>query len=220
MVKKNAIIRKMEITVVRSRRKTLSLSVTREGKVLVRAPLSIKDEEIKRFIQREEEWLNRRLTEYRMREKLLIEDGATLTLFGKTYRIASGKTRAKENVLYLPQEGREASLTRFLKKLTLQTMTAWTEEYALIYKLKFQRVRVGSARGRWGSCNAKKEIIYSFRCAFLPVELSRYIVVHELCHTKYLNHGANFWQEVCRILPDWKSRRSALKSCVYYMDFC
>lgn len=61
------------------------------------------------------------------------------------------------------------------------------------YNLPYHSVKINSSRGRWGSCSAKKAINFSYYLVLLPKRLIDYVLLHELCHTKELNHGENFW---------------------------
>lgn len=196
---------------MKSRRKTLTLSVKR-GEVIVRAPYGTTNEYIFTFIERHRDWLEKQLKKAATTPKLILDDGAKLTLFGESYRVECGRTRIADKVLYLPQEGREEALTRLLKKLALEKMSVLTEQIATKFGFRYSRVRISSARGRWGSCSRKWSISYSFRMAFLPPELCEYVAVHELCHTIHFNHSKQFWAIVERVLPDWKMRRKMLKS--------
>lgn len=200
----------MKINIVRSRRKTLSLSVNKEAQVIVRAPLYVKEEEVYSFIQKHQAWINTRLLEIE-KNKLNLADGANLTLFGIEYTIACGKCAVRNGYVFLPEESREEALIRLLKSLAKKEMKMRTAEFAAKYGFQYLSVRISSARSRWGSCNKRGNISYSFRIALLPSELVDYIVVHELCHTRCFNHSVQFWREVEQVIPDYKLRRKALK---------
>lgn len=199
-----------DIKIVKSRRKTLSLSVKR-GEVIVRAPYGVSKEYIFTFVEWHRDWLEKQLAKSAV-SKLVLNDGAEITLFGEAYRIESGRTRLAGGIIFLPCEGREDALVRLLKKLALEKMSALTEKIAERFGFQYSGVRISSARGRWGSCSQKWSISYSFRMAFLPPELCEYVVVHELSHTLYFNHSKEFWAVLERVLPDWKVRRKLLKN--------
>ncbi len=202
----------MEAKVIRSRRKTLSLCVTREGEVVVRAPYGVSGEYISAFLAKHAAWVEKRLSAVSRRPALDLRDGASLSLFGTPYFIGSGRARIAGGTLFLPEEGREEALTRLLKKFSLQVMAQVTARIAEKYGFSYRSVRISSARGRWGSCNRDGVIAYTFRVAFLPPKLCEYVAVHELAHTVVFNHSGEFWEIVEGILPDWKARRKALKS--------
>lgn len=198
--------------IVRSKRKTIALTVTREGEILVRAPISVSGEYLDGFVARHAEWIAKRLRAVAARSRLDLSDGAQLELFGTRYSIAAGgRARIVNGTLFLPAEGREQALASFLKRFSREVMAVMTERLARAYGFRYASVRISSARGRWGSCNAKGVIAYSFRVAFLPPPLLEYVVIHELSHTVVFNHSPAFWQVVEGAIPDWKRRRKALK---------
>ncbi|PIP31739.1 hypothetical protein COX24_01950 [bacterium (Candidatus Gribaldobacteria) CG23_combo_of_CG06-09_8_20_14_all_37_87_8] len=79
------------------------------------------------------------------------------------------------------------------------------------YGFTFQRVCVKNQKTRWGSCSKKGNLNFNYKILFLPQELSDYIVVHELCHLKELNHSKKFWKLVAQSTPDYLKRRKILK---------
>ena len=67
------------------------------------------------------------------------------------------------------------------------------------------------AKTRWGSCNARGHLSFNSRIAMLSPEVAEYIVVHELCHLKQMNHSKAFWDEVAMALPNWSALRRKLR---------
>ena len=200
-----------EIVVIRSARKTISLTVNENGAIVVKAPKFVKDAEIVRVIERHRRWIARRKRESGQ-FRLDLSDGAALVLYGRRYEIAAAPRAAiKGDMIFLPQEERAAALIVLLKKLARKTMTVLTLALAQKYGFTFGTVRISSARGRWGSCSQKGTISYSFRTAFLSQHEAEYIAVHELCHTRHMNHSAVFWAEVAKILPDYRQIRQGIR---------
>jgi predicted metal-dependent hydrolase len=97
------------------------------------------------------------------------------------------------------------------KKAALHLVRRLLEEYNQFYNFKIGNIRIKNQSTRWGSCSRQGNLNFSYRLALLPEELARYIVVHELCHLKELNHSVNFWQLVAQTIPDYLSRRRRLK---------
>lgn len=79
------------------------------------------------------------------------------------------------------------------------------------YNLTYKRVAIRNQRRSWGSCTSLSNLNFSYKILFLPPELADYIVVHELCHLKELNHSKNFWDLVAETIPDYLEKRLALK---------
>lgn len=80
------------------------------------------------------------------------------------------------------------------------------------YGFTYERVRFGTQKGRWGSCSSHGTISLNVGLMLLEPELIDYVLIHELCHTKQMNHSTAFWSRVEEILPDYKTRRNILKS--------
>ncbi len=106
---------------------------------------------------------------------------------------------------------------REYKKLKNQTVAFVKEKIAEINKLynfSFNRICVKNHRSRWGSCSKKGNLNFNYRIFHLPVELAEYIVAHELCHLRELNHSKSFWSLVARAIPDYKVLRKKLKKVI------
>ncbi len=85
------------------------------------------------------------------------------------------------------------------------------KHFNAFYNLKYQNIRIKNHSSRWGSCSAKGNLNFNYKLLDIPQELADYIVVHELCHLKELNHSKNFWDLVAKTIPDYKLRRQKLK---------
>jgi len=79
------------------------------------------------------------------------------------------------------------------------------------YNFKYQDVRIKNQKSIWGSCSKRANLNFNFRILYLPEKMRDYIIVHELCHLKELNHSQGFWQLVSIKIPDYKEIRKQLK---------
>jgi predicted metal-dependent hydrolase len=79
------------------------------------------------------------------------------------------------------------------------------------YNFSYNRIYIRNQRTRWGSCSSKNNISLNSKLAHLPKKLIEYVLLHELVHLKYRNHGKNFWKELEDLLPDARSRAAELK---------
>ncbi len=79
------------------------------------------------------------------------------------------------------------------------------------YKFDYNRVAIRDQQTRWGSCSAKKNLNFNYRIALLPDRLADYVVAHELCHLRELNHSPRFWNLLSLSLPDYKFLRHELR---------
>lgn len=85
------------------------------------------------------------------------------------------------------------------------------KELNAVYKHTHRAVRIKQHTSRWGSCSTKGNLNFNYQIIFLPDYLASYIVAHELCHLKEMNHSRAFWRLVVQTVPDYKVCRKALK---------
>ncbi len=176
------LIMKQEIKLIRSRRKTISIEVTADAKVIVRAPNRAPLSDINRFIGEKADWIDKSLNKMRQRKE---EQSQKKELSPQEVKLLV--TRAKR---IIPQRVRY---------------------YADLMGVTYGRITIRMQKSRWGSCSGKGNL--NFNCLLMrtPETILDYVVVHELCHLKEMNHSPRFWAEVEKVLPDYKERRKWLK---------
>lgn len=171
----------MNYEIIRSDRKTLSLEITRESKIIIRAPKRCTQKTIDEFIKKNSDWIERTLkkTEERRKnaEKYAIADA------DKAEYIKKAKSYLPERVKYW------------------STLTGLVPSY----------VHITSAEKRYGSCNSKNGICFSFRIMAYPKEAIDYVIIHELAHIKHKNHSKDFYKLIEKYMPDYKQQEKILK---------
>jgi predicted metal-dependent hydrolase len=101
----------------------------------------------------------------------------------------------------------DAAARRNAKEL----ITARVKHWAAILNLEYGRVFVKDQRTLWGSCSGRKNLNFNWRLAAAPVEALDYVVIHELCHLREMNHSKRFWDLVRAACPDYKVQRRWLR---------
>ena len=205
--------------IIRSHRKTLSISIDSFGRLTVRAPMRCGQERIFAFLKEKEAWIKKKQAEKSAHAIALPPDdldGYTLLVLGREYTLSliDGTKiglNSEQGILYLPKRNAKTRLVRWLKENAERIFTAVTAQTAARMGATYQSVTVTSARSRWGCCTYDNAIRYSFRLLFAPKEVVEYVAVHELAHTKHKNHSKAFWTEVAKYCPDWKEKRKWLK---------
>ncbi|MFA6524940.1 MAG: SprT family zinc-dependent metalloprotease [Patescibacteria group bacterium] len=93
------------------------------------------------------------------------------------------------------------------KKFALERV----EHFNATYNFTYNRISIRNQKTRWGSCSGKGNLNFNYKIIHLPLRIADYIIVHELCHLKQMNHSKNFWDLVGVFFSDHKAIRKELK---------
>ncbi len=171
----------MEYEVIRSRRKTLCAEI-RQGRLVVRAPLRVPDAEIRRFLEKKRNWIETHLS------------------------LAIAQEEAGKSIPRLSEDE-----IRLFRKQAAAVLPGRVSHYARLLGVTFGRITVRCQRTRWGSCSSKGNLNFNCLLMLAPPEVLDSVVVHELCHRKYMNHSPDFYAEVLRVFPDYRQWDKWLK---------
>lgn len=109
------------------------------------------------------------------------------------------------------EEGKEF-YNKWLYEKAKSYLPERTRELADKYNFSIGRVSVRRQKTRWGSCSSKKNISLNYKLLQFEKPVIDYVIIHELCHTKFMNHSKSFWNEVSKIIPDYKKYNKQLKN--------
>ena len=213
----------LQYTLVRSRRKTVAIHITGDALAEVRAPLKMPARDIDAFVASKEGWILRHqaLREQRNREKaaFALAYGDTLPLCGAIVflRAREGDRAGYDGeCFFLPPGLQQAALKEevilIYKAAAKHIITQKADGYAREMGVRPERVRINSAKTRWGSCSGKRSLNFSWRLAMADEDVIDYVVVHELAHIREMNHSPRFWAVVEEVLPDYRQRKRKLKA--------
>ena len=93
-------------------------------------------------------------------------------------------------------------IEKFYKNEAKNYIFKRVERIAKRYNLKFNTVKINSAKRRWGSCSSKKSLNFSYRLIMAPKDVIDYVIIHELSHLTYMNHSKDFWNLVFQRAPN------------------
>lgn len=210
-----------EYTLIRSRRKTISIAITQDAAVVVRAPLRAPLPVIEGFVRRKREWIleKRALAQTRREAHKPREfiSGEELPYLGGSLMLAfTGGMRAEllGGTLELPRsKAGEAGrlIAKWYAERAIEFIGARVQVYAARTGIRPSSVSVTGARRRWGSCSAQGRLNFAWRLIMAPPDVIDYVVVHELAHIEHHNHSRAFWARVGEIMPDYAVKRKWLK---------
>lgn len=174
----------MKVTVIRSNRKTVAIQVNSDLSVTVRAPRSASEKDIEEILKKKEAWISKHIEKIKKtKERLEAESTEKLT---------------REKVIALAEEA-------------LKVIPERVEYFAKVIGVTYGKITIRNQKTRWGSCSSKGNLNFNCLLMLVPSEVLDYVVVHELCHRKQMNHSKAFWLEVEKVLPNYKEVRKWLK---------
>ena len=172
----------LSVLLVRSSRKTLAVQIRADGTVIARAPLRMPKDRILCFLSEKASWI----------------------------RMQQGKMQERENMRQQARIHLDAAQEKELRERAKSVLAQRTAYFARQIGVTYGRITVRDQKTRWGSCSQTGNLNFNFRLILAPLEVLDYVVVHELCHRRQMNHSAQFWQEVAQVLPDYRERKAWL----------
>ena len=207
--------------IIHSKRRTIALIVERDGSVTVRAPMRVPEKAIREFVERHAKWIEKKRAEMKSlvpESPRRYQPGESFLYLGQAYLLEivrdAKKTLTLENSFKLAESARENAEVLFRNWYRKQARRIIEERvtfHAEKNQLQYGKIRITSARTRWGSCSSKGTLSFSWRLVMTPLEVIDYVVIHELAHTVHHNHSKRFWNLVEKLLPDYKERRKRLR---------
>ena len=218
-------------TIKRSKRKTISISISVEGKVTISCPLRTSDAAVKRVVEEKRAWINKKLNEMNNRPKQQehsFSNGECFMLFGQKFllRVVPTNDSARANTVRLLEAEqiievcctsdahnksvRESLLKWYIGQLDCVINNRF-EHFSKLLQVSPKKVYLKELKSCWGSCSTKGSVSINWRLVMAPPHILDYVVVHELCHMKEMNHSERFWKWVASVYPDYKQARAWLK---------
>jgi len=207
---------------IRTRRKTVAIIIERDGRLTVRAPLRLSAARIQAFVESHAGWIAKTRTRIQAAPPAPIHryvDGETFLYLGQAYPLSILPARRPA----LAFDGAAFRLARSGLPKAQQLFAAWYKQQARLFladrlsalaakhAFHYQKLRISSARTRWGSCSSRGTLSFTYRLIMAPPEVVDYVVMHELVHTQIHNHSKTFWNKVAELMPDYKPRLAWLK---------
>lgn len=214
--------------VVRSKRATADIVIERDGSIVVRAPESIPDERIEDMVEAKRIWIYKNLAEWRdlNATRVLREyrNGEGFLYLGRSYRLLLVADQPEPLLL---KNGRFCLRRDLVDEGAIEAAKAAFRDYyiargseRLTQRLNYYAPKVGvtpqdmnvrELGNRWASCSPGGNLAFHWKCMMAPQTIIDYIVVHELCHFRYLDHTDAFWNEVDKVIPNYAERKEWLR---------
>lgn len=225
-------------TLLKTKRKTIGIIIDRNGEVRVHAPFHASKKQIYEVVRKKADWIERKVNEIKARNSKLIcrqfVGGEKILYLGKEYilQIVEKDSGRSDVIIHegtvtvyispgLSDESRKETIKEALIKWYEQHFSEIVKERLKNYSLQLEaapcKVVIKNQKTMWGSCSQKGNINLNWRLVMAPVEIIDYVIVHELCHLKVMNHSKDFWNLVASVLPNCEKSRKWLKANGYML---
>jgi predicted metal-dependent hydrolase len=207
--------------IIRSRRSTIALIVVRDCSVTVRAPMKMSGKLIEEFVEKHAKWVQKKQKEIRARvpeQPRQYRAGEIFLYLGQAYPLEIVRDTNKQLVLQgsfklanSAQGNAESLFRNWYRKQAVKIIGERVALFAEQSQLHVEKIRITSARTRWGSCSSKGTLSFSWRLIMASQAVIDYVIIHELAHIVHHNHSKRFWNLVEKWMPDYKERRNQLR---------
>lgn len=214
--------------VVRSRRKTADIIIERDGSVLVRAPQWADDEQVENIVESKHYWIYKSLAEWRdlNATKILREykNGEGFLYLGRGHRLL---LTGEQNEPLLLKNGRfclrrdlveagdiapaKSAFREFYTRRGNDRLRQRVSYFAPKVGVDAKDIDIRELGNRWASWSPNGNLAFHWRCMMAPQTVIDYIVVHELCHFHHADHTDAFWNEVDKVMPQYRERKEWLR---------
>jgi len=221
----------LEYHIIYGKRKSIEIKLKSDGQIYVSAPFYIPIKDIEKFLKEKSNWIKNKLVllkKQKESEKEELFERRTVPLKGdnilfNTKELNIKTTRVKligqSLELEIPKGfndiDRNILLGETLKKFYKRSTADYLEKHVGLYEdligVSAINIDVRDQKSRWGSCSSKKNLNFNLRLAMMPEFVIDYIIVHELCHLKEMNHSKSFWGLVRGVYPDFEDAKAWLK---------
>ena len=214
-------------TIIRQNRKSIKILITEKGEINIYAPRHITNSDIEKLVGNKESWADKKSK--KMKEQYtsnfeIIGYNAVL-ICGKVYKIEFDSIKrigVAGDKIYIPEKYNDKQklitvLKKWYKMLAADILTSRLQMLSKETNLEYNGLKIGDFRAKWGSCDSGKAIKLNYKLVMLPHKVIDAVILHELVHTKEMNHSTKFYNKLIAIMPEYKKYRAELKKYGYLL---
>lgn len=213
-----------------SRAKYVRIKISPPDKITLVVPEHVDPKYAHAFIEEKIAWIEKSLQKFAHQpetggRKIALPKQLRLNLTEETWQISYQKTSDSGLQLQVNAQDSQVILTgnidvveqvfyllgEWLKNVARYVFPPMLDALSRECGMPYNRLTVRGQKTRWGSCSSKKNINLNYKLLFFPEPVVRYVLIHELCHTREMNHSRRFWSLVEQFDPDYKAHRGVLK---------
>lgn len=216
-----------DVKIIKEKRKSLSVEVYPNFRIVIKAPEIAKDFEIQNFIKRKNTWIDKQISyfkQFSMPENKIYESGSSALYLGRQYQVIIEKSLLRNDIKVF--NNKIYIVTSFTHKLDEinQAFSDWMMKRAeMIFSerlkvcmqafpdLEMPNLKIRKLNKRWGSYLKKHEIVLNSALIKANKQSIDYVIYHELCHAYYPNHTEDFYNLLSLKMPDWEKVKEKME---------
>ena len=207
---------------IRSKRNSIALLVERDATLTVKAPIFVSEKLINDFIFEKRNWILKKQEIAKEKHKNFVPkkfvEGENFLFLGENYELeyiySLPHPIMLDKKLFILEKHRNVTdklILYWYKQQALKIISERLKYYSQLSGIRYNSLKITSARKRWGSCSLIGKLNFSFRLIMAPMEVINYVVIHELAHIIEHNHSKNFWKLVSQYDSEYKTHLTWLK---------
>jgi predicted metal-dependent hydrolase len=209
----------IEYTLDRGKRKNTYICIS-QGELIVRIPARLSLKNAENIILEKKDWILSKLSKSTCFQiNISFEEFSEIYIFGQAYTIEIIHNSKKNHVeivgdklfVYISRGEVQTIIQNYLDEIFKRKLQDSLEKYSKLTGLYPEKVTPKKLNRSWGLCSSKRSISINKKLVHYPDVVTDYVVLHELCHLKYMNHSKEFWDMVERFMPDYKEIRRIIK---------
>ncbi|MBQ7352118.1 MAG: M48 family metallopeptidase [Clostridia bacterium] len=212
--------------IIRTHRKSLSLTVTKTGELVVHAPKRLSIDEIFKYIKEKEKWINSKQEEIQNRLSINkdVINYNKIQFLGKKYDVVEMKGIKKieltSDQLIVPYqyENKILRIKQWFISNAKKILNDRIEFLSNVMQIDYAGITINNTKSRWGSCDSNRNIKLNFRLIMLPHKTLDFVLIHELAHIVEFNHSKDFYKIISLIMPNYKLQQKILKENDYLLN--
>lgn len=216
-------MRDLHLNIQRSKRKTLSIYIERDGSITVRAPQDISEEKLEASIKSKAYLIHKHLAHWKLLNASKVDreyvSGESFLYLGRNYALDLVDEQARplllKNGRFLLHRRHQAKakehFIQFYKEKGLHRLKARIAYFQRAMGVQPKEIKLQELQNRWASCMPNGNLNFHWKCMMAPLSVLDYIIVHELTHLVHMNHSPEFWNEIDKVMPGYQQQITWLR---------
>lgn len=218
--------------IIRQKRKSISITFDETYNIIIKAPYFVNKNQIEDIIEKNKIWIEQTIFEKKQRankndwlkNKKILYLGEYRDLCIQEAINGNTSVRYKDNIFYLyrfcelEDESVRLLLETYIKEEAKALFEELTYKYASLVSVTYNKITIRKQKTRWGSCSSKGNLSYNIKLMCAALDCIEYVILHEVMHLRHFNHSQAFWNDIEKIMPNYREKKEYFKKYGQYFE--